>query len=136
MELMIWTEQGNKALPPGYKGQVSMRYAVNGVGQSGKWGLHITNGDKASNTQTTLYLVLTKPKNNAKVSVDFNSAIKVMEGTFGKYDAAHWPSFSDYYLDCIPLVSEFGSVQGKSSAGPDPLVSQRLLHRVRGAKLP
>lgn len=118
IELMIWTADGNKALPPGHRGEVSMRYGINGVVQSGQWGLYITNGDKASNTQTTVYLVLTKPRNNAKVSVDFNSAIQAMETALKKYNPAHWSSFSNYYLDCIPLVSEFGTMQGKSSVGP------------------
>ena len=82
-----------------------------------------------------MYLVATKPRTNAKVSIDFNSAIAAMELALKRYDAAHWPSFSIYYLDCIPLVSEFGSIEGKSSVGPDHWSLNDYYFRL-GAKLP
>ena len=136
IELMIWTyDSGSNAVPPGYEGQVSMNYAVNGAGESGKWGLYITNGNKGARTQTTVDLVLTKPVNAASVSVDINGAIQAMETTLKRYDSAHWSSFSGYYLDSIPLGSEFGAVVGKTSASPF-LWSMDSYYLSLGAKLP
>ena len=136
IELMIWTlNSGPASLPPGYKGQVSMNDAVNGKGQAATWGLYISNGDKAAPTQTTVDLVLTKQANAAAVSVDLNSAIRLMESALKKYDPAHWASFTGYYLDSIPLGSEFGAPAGKSGSSA-LLWSMDSYFLTLGAKLP
>ncbi len=118
IELMVWTADGNGALPPGFRENVSMSYAANGVTQTAPWGVYIVNGDEAQATNTTVYLILTKPITDGKVSVDFTRALRQMEAALTKYDPKHWSSFSNYYLDTIPLGSEFGRIPGKSAVGP------------------
>jgi hypothetical protein len=118
IELMVWTADGNGALPPGFRENVSMSYAVNGVTRTDPWGVYIVNGDQAQATNTTVYLILTKPITDGKVSVDFTRALRHMEAALKKYNPKHWSSFSNYYLDTIPLGSEFGHVPGKSTVGP------------------
>jgi hypothetical protein len=118
IELMVWTADGNGALPPGFRENVSMSYAVNGVTRSDPWGVYIVNGDQVHATNTTVYLILTKPISDGKVSVDFTRAFRHMEEELKKYDPRHWSSFSNYYLDTIPLGSEFGRLPGKSALGP------------------
>lgn len=135
IELMIWMDDGNSALPSGHEGTVSMNDAVNGVDQSAHWGLYINNGDKAAAAQTTVYLVLQKPTNDTRVSVDFNSAFAVMEAALKKYDPTHWSSFSSYYLDSIPLGSEFGRQAGKSQTGPSHWLLENY-YLTLGKKLP
>ena len=136
IELMIWTyDSGSASLPPGYKGQVSMNDAVNGKGQSAKWGLYVSNGDKSAPTQTTVDLVLTNQVNAATVSVDLNNAIRLAESALKKYDPAHWSSFAGYYLDSIPLGSELGAPVGKSGSSP-LLWSMDDYFLSLGAKLP
>ena len=135
IEFMIWTDDGNGALPPGHEGAVSMGYAVNGVARTGPWGIYINNGNKASAAQTTVYLVLQKPTNDAAVGVDFNTAFQVMESALKKYDPAHWSTFSDYYLDSIPLGSEFGHRAGQAETGPSHWSLDRYSLSL-GTKLP
>jgi Glycosyl hydrolase family 12 len=118
IEFMIWTDDGNHALPPGFKENVTMAYAVNGVEKSAPWGVYLTNGNKAAKTNTTVYLVLTKPVNNAQVSVDLSRALLEMDAVLTKYDSTHWSNIPNYYLDSIPLGTEFGKLPGASTAGP------------------
>jgi hypothetical protein len=118
IELMVWTADGNGALPPGFRENVSMSYAVNGVTRTDLWGVYVVNGDQTQATNTTVYLILTKPISDGKVSVDFTRAFRHMEAALEKYDPRHWSSFSNYYLDTIPLGSEFGRLPGKSTVGP------------------
>ncbi len=117
IELMVWTADGNGALPPGFRQNVSMSYAVNGVTRTEPWGVYIVNGNESQATNTTVYLILTKSISAGKVSVDFTRALRQMEAALKKYDPNHWSSFSNYYLDTIPLGSEFGRLPGKSTVG-------------------
>jgi len=118
LEVMVWTADGNGALPPGYKKTVSMDFVSNGVRRTGQWGIYIANGDKSARTTTTVELVLTKSISVGKVSVDLTSAFLNVESALRQYDSAHWSTFSDYYLDSIDLGSEFGRKSGHSGAGP------------------
>jgi hypothetical protein len=118
LELMIWTDESIHSLPPGYKEQITMPYALNGVRKSGTWSVYISNGSRASNATTTIELVLRTPKNKAQIGVDFNSAFSNMEKALTKVYPSQWKSFSSYYLDSFSFGTEFGPLTGHASAGP------------------
>jgi hypothetical protein len=117
LEVMVWTDNGNHALPPGYQGTVSMDFAVDGVTKVGQWGVYISDGGAGAGT-TTVQLVLMKVIAEGKVAVDLNSAFDKVESSLMNYDPAQWASFSKYYLDSITLGSEFGRKSGSSGVGP------------------
>lgn len=117
LEIMVWTDDGNQALPPGYRGPVWMDYADNGVRKTGQWGVYITNGEKGSGT-TTVQLVLTKVINKGNVAIDLTHSFQKVESALTNYYPTSWPSFSSYFLDSITLGSEFGRKTGSSGVGP------------------
>ncbi len=116
LEVMVWMDSANDALPPDYRETVPMEYAVNGVAKSGKWAVYLPVG-KTSGT-TTVVLALTKRMDRASFAVELTTAIQQAEAALKKYDPTEWPSLSNYYLDSISLGSEFGQKPGSSSAGP------------------
>jgi Glycosyl hydrolase family 12 len=118
LELMIWTDENESSLPPGYKETITMPYSVNGVRMSGAWSVCISNGSRASNSTTTIQLVLNTPKNNAQIGVDLNSAFSNMEQALTKEYPTRWSSFSSYYLDSIFFGTEFGPLTNDANAGP------------------
>ena len=118
LEVMVWTADGNGALPPGYKKTLPMDFVSDGVRRTGQWGVYIANGDKSGGTTTTVQLVLTQSVTTGKVSVDLTSAFLNVESALKQYDSTHWSSFSNYYLDSIDLGSEFGRKNGHTGAGP------------------
>jgi hypothetical protein len=133
LEVMVWMDSANDALPPDYRETVSMDYAVNGVAKSGQWAVYLPLG-KTSGT-TTVVLALTKRMDRASFAVELTSAIQGAESALRKYDPTEWPSFSNYYLDSISLGSEFGQKVGSSTAGP--FSWDLFLYRLGvGAKLP
>jgi hypothetical protein len=133
LEVMVWMDSANDALPPDYRETVPMDYAVNGVTKSGKWGVYLPLG-KTSGT-TTVVLSLTKRMDRASFAVELTTAIQQAEAALKKYDPTEWPSFSNYYLDSISLGSEFGQKPGSSGAGP--FSWGLFLYRLGvGAKLP
>ena len=75
---MVWTDNGNDALPPGYRETVPMDFTVNGVTKVGQWGVYISNGEKSGST-TTVQLVLTKVIGAGKVAVDLNNSFEKVE---------------------------------------------------------
>ncbi len=116
LEVMVWMDFANHALPPDYRETVSMDYAVNGAARSGRWWVYLPLG-KTSGT-TTVVLALTKPMDRASFAVELTTAIQQAESALKKYDPTEWPSFSNYYLDSISLGTEFGQKPGSSGAGP------------------
>ncbi len=118
LEVMVWTDDGNQALPPGYRETVSMDFSVNGVTEVGRWGVYISSGPKGSGATTTVQLVLTKVIGAGKVGIDLNDSFGQVETALKAYDPSAWPTFSKYYLDSITLGSEFGRKSGSSGVGP------------------
>ena len=116
LEIMVWMDYANHALPPDYRGKVLLDYAVNGVAENGQWFVYLPVG-KVSGT-TTVVLALTNPLSKANFAIALTGAIQRAESALKQYDPSEWPSFSNYYLDSISLGSEFGLKEGSSSLGP------------------
>ena len=117
LEVMVWTDDGNNVLPPGYRETVPMDYTDNGVLKAGDWGIYITNGQKLSGT-TTVQLVLTNGINEGDVAVDLTHAFQKVESALKGFYPTSWTSFSSYFLDSITLGTEFGTKAGSSGLGP------------------
>lgn len=116
LEIMVWMDYANHALPPDYREKFLMDYAVNGSAENGQWFVYLPVG-KVRGT-TTVVLAVTNPLSRATFAIALTGAIQRAESALHQYDPSEWPSFSDYYLDSISLGSEFGLKEGNSSLGP------------------
>jgi hypothetical protein len=116
LEIMVWMDYANHALPPDYREKFSMDYAVNGSAENGQWFVYLPVGNVTGTT--TVVLALTNPLSKANFAIALTGAIQRAESALHQYDPRAWPSFSDYFLDSISLGSEFGLKEGNSSLGP------------------
>jgi hypothetical protein len=117
IELMIWTaDSGSRSLPPAswkVADGIAIPYAVNQVdkGGAGAWDVYVhNNGQTGAGGPTTVWFILKTAVTKATVSVDLSAAFSKMAGVLETKDG--WTHVDSYWLDTIPLGSEFGPTDG------------------------